>query len=133
MFVGVADTHTVIWYIYANPRLSVTAKAFIDTASAKGDQIGISSITLIEMVYLIEKGRIAAESFTRLATALLEPDSLFIEVPLDLRVARTLSRVDVVKVPDMPDRIITATALYLNAPIISKDGKIQLSDVTTIW
>jgi len=133
MLVGVADTHIVIWYIYANPRLSVTAKAFIDTASANSDQIGVSSITLIEMVYLIEKGRIAAESFTRLATALLEPDSPFIEVPLDLRVARTLSRVAVVKVPDMPDRIITATALYLNAPVISKDGKIQLSDVTTIW
>jgi len=38
MLVGVADTHTIIWYIYANPRLSVTAKAFIDTASANRPQ-----------------------------------------------------------------------------------------------
>ncbi len=123
MFVGVADTHTVIWYIFANPRLSAAAKAFIDTASASGDQIGVSSITLIEMVYLIEKGRIAAESFTRLATALLESDSPFVEAPPDLWVARALSRVDVMKVPDMPDRIIAATALRLNVQSSVKIAK----------
>ncbi len=32
MLVGVADTHAVIWYIFANPKLSSTAKGFIDGA-----------------------------------------------------------------------------------------------------
>jgi len=58
MLVAVADTHAVIWYIFANPKLSSIAKAFIDGANDAGDQVGVSSITLIEMVYLIEKGRI---------------------------------------------------------------------------
>jgi PIN domain nuclease of toxin-antitoxin system len=133
MLVGLADTHTVIWYIFGNPKLSPTAKAFVDTATTNGDQIAISSITLIEMVYLIEKGRIAAQSFTRLAAALEAPGNVFLEVAPDLRVARTLSRVDATKVPDMPDRIIAATALYLNVPVISKDAKIQLSGLMTIW
>lgn len=30
-------------------------------------------------------------------------------------------------------RIIAATALYLNVPLISRDRKIQLSTVNTIW
>ena len=30
-------------------------------------------------------------------------------------------------------RIIAATALYLNGPLISRDRKIQLSTVNTIW
>jgi len=53
MLAGLADTHTVIWYIFADPRLSSTAKAFIDEAATAGDQLGVSSITLIEIVYLI--------------------------------------------------------------------------------
>ena len=133
MLVGVADTHTVIWYIFGNPRLSSTAKTFIDVAEANGDQIGISSITLIEMVYLIEKGRIATESFTRLATALENPDNLFAEIAPDLHIARALARVDVERVPDMPDRIVAATALHRNVPVISKDARIQLSGLPTIW
>lgn len=133
MLAGMADTHTVLWYLYADPRLSPTAKAFIDTAAMSGDQVALSSITLIEMVYLIEKGRIAAESFTRLALTLEEPGGLFLEVAPDLQVARALSRVDVATVPDMPDRIIAATALHLRVPIISKDGRIRLSGLQTIW
>ena len=98
-----------------------------------GDQIGLSSITLIEMVYLIEKARIAVESLIHLAMALEEPESLFLAIAPDLQVARALTRVKVASVPDMPDRIIAATALYLNVPIISKDAKIRLSGLPTIW
>jgi PIN domain nuclease of toxin-antitoxin system len=133
MVVCVADTHTVIWYLYASPRLSMPARGVLDRAAETGDQIGISSITLIEMIYLIEKGRIAVESFSRLATVLLEPGGLFIEVPPDLSVSRTLLRIDVDVIPDMPDRIIAATAFYLNVPLVSKDSKIRLSGLTTIW
>ena len=36
-------------------------------------------------------------------------------------------------IPDLPDRIIAATALYLNLPLISRDSKIADSKVNTIW
>lgn len=62
-----------------------------------------------------------------------EPTGLFAEIVPDLRVARALSRIDLAVVPDMPDRIIAATSLYLGVPIISKDGKIRLSGLVTIW
>ncbi len=122
MLVAVADTHAVIWYIFANPKLSPIAKAFIDGANDAGDQVGVSSITLIEMVYLIEKGRVAAESFTRLATIVNEAGGLFREIVPDLPVARELMRVDVTRIPDMPDRIL-----------VSKDSKIRLSGIATLW
>ena len=132
MIVGVADTHTAIWYLSGSPRLSQNAKGFLDTAANNGDEIGLSSISFVEMVYLIEKGRIPAESLSRLA-AELSSIGLFTEVPVDLQVARALSRVDITQVPDMPDRIIAATAGHLNVPIISRDSKIQLSSINTIW
>lgn len=133
MLAGLADTHTAIWYIFGHPKLSLMAREFIDQAFASGDQVAISSITLIEMVYLIEKGRIAAESFTRLATVLETEDGLFREIAPDVRVARALSRVDPAQVPDMPDRIIAATALFLAIPVISKDARIRLPGLVTIW
>jgi PIN domain nuclease of toxin-antitoxin system len=133
MIIGVADTHTVIWYLSGNQRLSSTAKRFIDSGAARGEQIGVSSITLVEIVYLIEKGRIPVESLTALATVLGEARNVFVELPLDLRIARALTQVDVIKVPDMPDRIIAATALHLGVPVISRDAKIQASNIATIW
>ena len=33
----------------------------------------------------------------------------------------------------LEDSIIAATALHLGLPLISRDGKIQLSGVNTIW
>jgi PIN domain nuclease of toxin-antitoxin system len=55
MFHAVADTHTIIWYIFADKRLSPSAQMVIDDAAANGDQIAFSSITLAEIIYLGEK------------------------------------------------------------------------------
>jgi predicted nucleic acid-binding protein len=48
-------------------------------------------------------------------------------------VADTLSRVPRAEVPDLPDRVVAATALHIGIPLISRDRKIQASSVTTIW
>jgi PIN domain nuclease of toxin-antitoxin system len=62
MIVAIADTHTAIWYLFSDSRLGKAASAFIDGTVAKGDHIGISAISIAEMVYLIEKGRIPANT-----------------------------------------------------------------------
>ena len=35
-------------------------------------------------------------------------------------------------IPDMPDRIVAATAVYFGVPI-SRDGRIRASNVQTVW
>ena len=37
------------------------------------------------------------------------------------------------EVPDMPDRVVAATAVYLGVPVISTDGKIRAASVQTVW
>lgn len=133
MIVGIADTHAAIWYLANDAQLSAKAKALIENTAGTGNSIGISSITLIEMVYLVEKGRIPADRFTQLATHLRSEGNIFTEVPVDLDIARALSRINVNQIPDLPDRIIAATALHFNVPVISKDHRIQLPSLTTIW
>jgi predicted nucleic acid-binding protein len=60
-------------------------------------------------------------------------DALLVEIPFDRNIALSLRQVDRSQIPDLPDRIIAATALYLNVPVISSARRIQLSSIDTIW
>jgi PIN domain nuclease of toxin-antitoxin system len=62
----VADTHAIVWYLTNSPRLSPAAAQALDDASAAGDSILIPSISLVELTYLVEKGRVPAEARKRL-------------------------------------------------------------------
>jgi len=55
VIVAVADTHTILWYLFGDSRLSDVAKKYIDQASIRQENIGVSSITLAEVLYLAEK------------------------------------------------------------------------------
>jgi PIN domain nuclease of toxin-antitoxin system len=102
MLRAVADTHAVIWYQYADPRLSKNAKAAFDGAVRSGDSVGVSAITLVEMVYLIEKGRIASDALSRTTNALTSPGSVLALVPLDANIANALTQVSRSDISDMP-------------------------------
>ena len=39
MIAGVADTHAALWYLLKNPRLSTTARVFMDDAANVGNTI----------------------------------------------------------------------------------------------
>jgi predicted nucleic acid-binding protein len=50
-----------------------------------------------------------------------------------MEIIDAMRRVPREQVPDMPDRIVAATAIYFGVPVISRDGRIRSSDVQTIW
>lgn len=125
----VVDTHTAIWYFLQSPKLSETAQKIIDSAL----KVYLSSITIIEIMYLTEKDKIPQLALTRLINALNQPLSNWQVVDIDLDVALSLANIERQVIPEMPDRIIAATALYLNLPLITCDTKITASIVHTIW
>ncbi len=134
MIAGVADTHAAVWYLFGDPRLSAAAKSFIDQAAGSRRTIEISPISLAEIVYLLEKkNRLPASAFEDLRSALVNPKHVFKEAPLTLNVVKAMQQVSRDEVPDMPDRIVAATAVYLGVPVISRDGKIRASNVRTVW
>lgn len=133
MISAIADTHTVIWYLYDDTRISEKAKRFIEATREQGNQIVLSTITLVEIVYLIEKGRIENRAFTKLNSELQNNQSVLREIPLTNRIVMELAEIDRNSIPDMPDRIIAATALHLDVPLLSRDEKIKNSRVETIW
>lgn len=133
MIRAVADTHAVIWYLFEDERLSPIAREFMDDAAKNGEQIGISAISLIEIVYLAEKAKINPETFERLIQSIEADNAALVEIPVTGKIAKRMREVSHDAVPDMPDRIIAATALELSVPIISRDGKIKASGLKTIW
>ncbi|MCL1468749.1 type II toxin-antitoxin system VapC family toxin [Argonema galeatum] len=121
----VADTHTMIWYIFELPRLSAAALTALEQAVNEGNFIYFSAITIVEISYLIERGRLAGEVLTRVLNAADDPNVGILLAPLDRNISATIQQIDRATVPDMPDRIIAATALSLGLPLVTRDAKIQ--------
>ena len=125
----VLDTHAIVWYFLKSNNLSTTALAAIDQA----DSVYLASISVVEIIYLKEKGKLPEAALQRLIQALRDVNTGWLVMPLDLGVAQTISQIPRNVVPDMPDRIITATALYLQLPLVTRDSKIQSANVQIIW
>ncbi len=128
-----ADTHTIVWYLSESPQLSTPALNALDQAVQGGALIYVASITMVELAYLVERGKLMDGNLNSLAALLDADDSALRLVPLDGSVARALRRIPSSLVPDMPDRIIAATALYLNVPLVTRDSHIQAAPISTIW
>jgi PIN domain nuclease of toxin-antitoxin system len=133
MIAGVADTHAALWYLFGDPRLSALAKSTFDAAASSRQKIALSVISLAEVVYLVEKGRLPASAYIDLQAALRDPDHVLQEAPVTAEIIDAMREVSRINVPDMPDRIVAATAAYFGVPAISRDGRIRASNVRTVW
>ncbi|MFN6167799.1 MAG: type II toxin-antitoxin system VapC family toxin [Pseudanabaena sp.] len=130
----VADTHTIIWYLRSPEKLSTNAVNALDNALNNGESICISAISLVEMNYLVEKNRIPTSSLEQLLQLIDDPLVNLVVIPLDTPVAKAFTQISRKIVPEMGDRIIAATALYLGLPLVTKDHKISnLSNIQIVW
>jgi len=130
---AVLDTHAVIWYLLGSDKLSQATYSLIEGAAIRGGPTYLSAVSLVEIVYLTERGRIAAEALDRLVSELRSPNPAFTIASLDSAVALAVRRIPRSVVPDMPDRIIAATALHLGLPLVTRDRRLQAAGIQTIW
>jgi len=133
MIAGVADTHTALWHLFDDKRLSTTAEAFINEAATARRKIAISTISLAEVVYLVEKNRLPASAYDELAEALADPEHVFTEAVISAAIIQAMRHVPRAEVPDMPDRLVAATAVYFDVPVISRDRRIRAASLKTVW
>lgn len=130
----VLDSHAFIWYVLASPRLSDTARQAMDDATHSDIPLVISAATLVELVYLVEKGIFMQTHLEAFHEVIDATGSGFEVAPIDNAVARAVSRIPRTAVADPFDRIIAATALVRAARLVTYDRRIrQLAAVETIW
>ena len=130
---AVLDTHAAIWYFHHIKELSPGALQSIRRALDAGRPIYISAISLIETIYLVELGRLPIEALRRLERAVSNKSSGLLVQPVDEEVTEAVHKIPRSAAPDMPDRIIAATALHLDIPLITRDQRLQSAGIRTIW
>jgi predicted nucleic acid-binding protein len=115
------------------PELSTIAGDAMDQAVLTGMTIWVSSVTVVEVTYLVEKLRVPGEVRRVLHEQLADPASGVRCAPFDLEMATAMRQIPRDIVPDMPDRMIAATALHLGLPLVTLDREIRRTGLPIIW
>lgn len=131
----VADTHALVWHVTSSPRLSARAAQCFTAADHGEAVIFIPVICLVELLYLTERGKIPRRCWQLLRRSVGEAVGTSYQT-IDLQVAMlsALESMPPKAIPDMPDRLIVATALNLGVPLITCDRTIRTwNGVATVW
>jgi PIN domain nuclease of toxin-antitoxin system len=126
---AVLDTHTVLWALADDPRLGEGARRWIQPRGRS--ELGVASLTLLEVAMLIQKERIFIEGDP--AAFLQQIEKQFSILEIESAVAWEAMSVSLPQ-GDPFDRIILATALHHRVPLLTRDQEITRSGlVEVIW
>jgi PIN domain nuclease of toxin-antitoxin system len=142
-----ADTMTLIWYVLAPEKLSAPARDALLAEVDAARPILVSAYSIVELVYLVEKGALTAAEFDEVRKVLDDPDGPFVVTPVTYDGARLVSSIPrVICAPgsaqiennDPGDRIIAATAVDLGLQLVTSDKKLRalpstITDLDVLW
>lgn len=126
------DTHVVVWLASGDARMSRTAQAAINEARQAVRGLALSDFTLFELSMLFRKKRftlaVTPEAF------LSEVEHRFVVLPITANIALQAFELPERYPNDPADRIIGATALVEDIPLLTADNEIRRSRVVpVIW
>ncbi len=126
----VTDTHALLWYLTDDEKLSKIAQGVFEKADRGEVDIVIPTTVLAEALFITEKHRVDIEFMDIIEN--IQNSSNYLLHPLDLDIVMKCHELK--KIPELHDRIITATAILLDAKLITKDTKIKVSkEVEVVW
>jgi predicted nucleic acid-binding protein len=122
---------TVGLVLYLEKRKTGTDAGRICNAAENGQTIvHVPTIVLAEIMYLSEKGRISINLAA--VFQLFQYSPSFRELPLNAQILTAAERIT--DIPELHDRLISATAAHLGLELITNDAKLNRSAfVKTVW
>ncbi|MDQ7843983.1 MAG: PIN domain-containing protein [Armatimonadota bacterium] len=136
------DTHGLLWHLQESNgrrgrtrrRLSPRVRNIFARADEGRETILIPAIVLVELVYLAERGTVPAALVDQLLADLGRPVENYRLAPLDLSVIRALREIPALQAPEMPDRIIAATARATSSRLLSRDESLRrIAGLEVVW
>jgi PIN domain nuclease of toxin-antitoxin system len=127
----VVDSHVVLWMASFREKLSPGATEAIERAESSDITPVISAATVYEIGYAVARGRANLSIPKEALFAGIR--SRFRIVPVTIEIALTAANLDPFH-GDPMDRLIAATAILENLPLVTADRKIRDSKLCrTIW
>lgn len=128
--VFVTDTHALLWHLTEDESLSKKAKEIFCRADQGEVDVVVPTTVLAEALFITEKHRVHLK-FMKIIED-IRNSSNYLWYPLDLDVIMKCH--ELIKIPELHDRIIVATAMLLDSKLITKDPVIAaIKEVEVIW
>lgn len=130
----VLDTHALVWWASDPRRIPRKARNLIEAAVTSSEPMAVSSISIWEIAMLVDRGRLqlTIDAGTWISSLEALPQLTF--VPVDNRIAIRAVHLEGFPHHDPADRIIVATALGLNATLVTADRRLRAyRSVPTAW
>lgn len=129
----VLDTHAWLWWLSEPEKIPAATRSILERSAATAS-VGVSSVSTWEAALLVKKGRLVlsmdVQDWVRKSEAL--PFLRF--WPVDNSIALRSVHLPEPFHDDPADRIIVATALQLDATVVTRDEKIRnYGAVRSIW
>lgn len=126
----VADTHAFLWHLTEDESLGKKAKEIFACADRGEVNVIIPTTVLAEALFITEKHRVDLKFMEIIE--IIDNSSNYLWYPLDMEVIMKCHELK--KIPELHDRIIVATAMILEAKLITKDTVISATnEVEVIW
>lgn len=130
---AVTDTHALVWYAQGRPnKLGAQARRIFERCDAGQAALYVPTLVLAELGEAVRGGRISLpDPFVFWVTRLLASGRFFV-ADLTWEVLRRGE--ELYAIPERGDRLIAATASYLDVPLVTRDPEIAAAaGVDVIW
>jgi PIN domain nuclease of toxin-antitoxin system len=114
------DTHALVWTAVEPARLSQRARAAVRRA-ARGDGLGVASITLWELAMLFAGGRLRAPGTVEGAVRMVIERTGAVVRDITPAIAALAAELPESLPRDPADRLICATAIADGVPLVTRD------------
>jgi len=123
------DTVAVVRHFTGSANIGKKAAAVLDAKESSNHVFMISVVSLMEILYLAEKKRISIQLNETIDR--LERSSNYVIVDLNTAVLKVANEF---QFPDLHDRLILASAKWLDIPVISSDQKFAaVAGIHVVW
>ena len=126
------DTHVLLWWLAAEPRLSTSQEQAIAGALASGERLGLAAISFWEIAKLVEQGKLRLLRSIDQVFDELDNHPQILALPLSSRVALESTRLGPRFHRDPADQIIVATARVHGLRLVTADERILQSATVSV-